>query len=146
MLGVGAGQVDEACVWEELVMDESAEVLVGGDEDPAGGGGQVGELGGRVWAASASWPCWLSQRAVASPAQRSTRNFMWEVGSRWTVTVSLQAAQIVVAHLWQMASAHWVWGMVRWWRPSWWGLGRPVELGGMMTSPWGPSRLGRRVR
>ena len=45
MLGVGAGQVDEACVWEKLVMDESAEVLVGGDEDPAGGGGEVEELG-----------------------------------------------------------------------------------------------------
>ena len=45
MLGVGAGQVDEACVWEELVMDESAEVLVGGDENPAGGGGGVGSRG-----------------------------------------------------------------------------------------------------
>ena len=56
------------------------------------------------------------------------------------MTVSLQAAQIVVAHLWQRASAHLVWGMVRWWWPSWWGLGRPVALGGMMTSPWGPSR------
>ena len=44
-LSVGGGEVDEACVGEELVMDESAEVLVGGDEDPAGGGGQAGEFG-----------------------------------------------------------------------------------------------------
>ena len=114
MLGVGAGQVDEACVWEELVMDESAKVLVGGDEDPAGGGGQVEELGGRVWAASASWPCWLSQRAVASPAQRSTRNFMWEVGLMWTVTVTVRAAQMGMRHWEKMSSARWTWVMVRW--------------------------------
>ena len=36
LVGVGIGEIDEAGVWEELVMGESAEVLIGGDEDPAG--------------------------------------------------------------------------------------------------------------